>query len=326
MLKSFSCTTWASAPCLALQRARALDPHADQRYRDLLCSSPWTHCCTRSCWHCLSSSCAQHSLIAFWESFTHLKNGLVRYNLPAKLSLNALLHEETGLVFLLLFTFRGQGCFSSGQIQSSLGQPSSWFSAMVWTCSTWCLSRKGWFSERGHSCVGVKGKGRRFCLRRLFLEPFRALCSAAWHVLCLSYAFVIRSWERVKSRSPGLENRCQDKQDADRAPLLIGRGKNSLTDVRGKPHWIQIITISSASFRKQTQRWDLRTEKLKLKNCHQAVDKALEITCTASSQGGLLSSPALPLEHKAATKPASKKQKARTNVLGCFVQCGEYWP
>lgn len=45
---------------------------------------------------------------------------------------NAFVQEETGLVFLLLlFLFRCQGCFSGGQIQSCLGQPSSRFSTVV---------------------------------------------------------------------------------------------------------------------------------------------------------------------------------------------------
>lgn len=77
---------------------------------------------------------------------------------------HAFVQEEIGPVSLLLFVFCCQGCFSGGQIQSCLGQPSSWFSIVVWNCSPWCLSRKGWFTERGRGCVWEKGKGRSLCL------------------------------------------------------------------------------------------------------------------------------------------------------------------
>lgn len=39
--------------------------------------------------------------------------------------------RRQGFFFLLLFLFCCQGCFSGGQIQSCLGQPSSWFSTVV---------------------------------------------------------------------------------------------------------------------------------------------------------------------------------------------------
>lgn len=113
---------------------------------------------------------------------------------------NAFVQEETGLLFLLLFLLCCQGCFSGGQIQSCLGQPSSWFSAVVWNCSPWHFSRIKWFTERGGGCVWGKGKGRNLCLWGLFLEPFLWVCSAAWHTPCLSYTFVILPWERMRNK------------------------------------------------------------------------------------------------------------------------------
>lgn len=165
--------------------------------------------------------CLALSICPLWISYTPEKWTSKRDMLH--LCCNAVVPEETGLVFLLLFIFCCQGCFSGGQIQSYLGQPSSWFSIVVWNCSPWHLSRKRWFTERGRGCVWGKGKGRSLLLEGLFLEPFLSICSAAWHALCLSYVFVILPWERAKNKCAGLENRWQDKQDAIHAPCFLGR-------------------------------------------------------------------------------------------------------
>lgn len=154
---------------------------------------------------------------------------------------NAFMQEETGLVFLLLFIFCCQGCFSGGQIQSCLGQPGSWFSTVIWNCSPWRLSRKRWFTARGRGCVWGKGKGRSLRLEGLFLEPFLSICSAAWRALCLSYAFVILPWERAKKkkkRKAWLGKQVAGQTRCCPCSLLRGKETNGLTDARRKPRWI----------------------------------------------------------------------------------------